>query len=72
MTLLAFGDGESISEERYFGDTVYYVLEVICLCAWRARGPPGRRGLSGCPGADHHAIGGSGPFKLLQITIQSN
>ena len=27
MTLLAFGDGESISEERYFGDTVYYVLE---------------------------------------------
>ena len=27
MTLLAFGDGESVSEERYFGDTLYYVLE---------------------------------------------
>ena len=26
MTLLAFGDGESVSEERYFGDTLYYVL----------------------------------------------
>lgn len=27
MTLLAFGDGESVSEECYFGDTLYYVLE---------------------------------------------
>lgn len=27
MTLLAFGDGESISEECYFGDTLYYILE---------------------------------------------
>ena len=27
MTLLAFGDGESISEECCFGDTFYYILE---------------------------------------------
>lgn len=27
MTLLAFADGESVSEERYFGDTLYYILE---------------------------------------------
>lgn len=34
MTLLAFGDGESISEECYFGDTLYYILEggALCLC----------------------------------------
>ena len=35
MTLLAFGDGESISEERYFGDTVYYVLEGDMPLRWR-------------------------------------
>ena len=65
MTLLAFGDGESISEERYFGDTVYYVLE----------GHEVRLGAGDClavPAQTTHAIGGSGPFKLLQITIQSN
>ena len=66
MTLLAFGDGESISEERYFGDTVYYVLEGDM---------PLRLGAGDClavPAQTTHAIGGSGPFKLLQITIQSN
>lgn len=31
MTLLAFGDGESISEECYFGDTLYYILEGALL-----------------------------------------
>ena len=39
MTLLAFGDGESISEER--------------SAPGGTRGPPGRRGLSGCASADH-------------------
>lgn len=27
MTLLAFASGESVSEEEYFGDVLYYVLE---------------------------------------------
>lgn len=27
MTLLAFAAGESVSEEEYFGDVMYYVLE---------------------------------------------
>ena len=27
MTLLAFAEGEGVSEERYFGDTLYLVLE---------------------------------------------
>ena len=67
MTLLAFGDGESISEERYFGDTVYYVLEgdmplrleghEVCLGAGHQypRRPRGRHGHH--PGghrSDHH------------------
>lgn len=38
MTLLAFGDGESISEECYFGDTLYYILEgALCLCGEDSR-----------------------------------
>ena len=67
MTLLAFGDGESVSEERYFGDTLYYVLEgsmpdketVLRAGACMA-----------VPAGVTHAIGGEGPFKLLQITVQ--
>ena len=73
MTLLAFGGGESISEERYFGDTVYYVLEGDMPL--RLEGHEVRLGAGDClavPAQTTHAIGGNGPFKLLQITIQSN
>ena len=66
MTLLAFGDGESISEERYFGDTDMPL---------RLEGHEVRLGAGDClavPAQTTHAIGGNGPFKLLQITIQSN
>ena len=73
MTLLAFGDGESISEDRYFGDTVYYVLEGDMPL--RLEGHEVRLGAGDClavPAQTTHAIGGNGPFKLLQITIQSN
>ncbi len=71
IMLLSFGDGESVSEETYFGDTFYYVLEgkmpvyedgnkkVIhegeCLCV---------------PKGVLHAVGGEGPFKILQITVE--
>ena len=70
MTLLAFGAGESVSEECYFGDTLYCVLEgslsvsaengTHTLCAGDclavpARMPHGVRAPEGC--------------KLLQITL---
>ena len=71
MTLLAFADGESVSEERYFGDTVYYVLEgempiqmdgqTILLKAGECMSVPQNV---------LHAVGGTKPFKLLQITLQ--
>ena len=64
MTLLAFGDGESISEERYFGDTVYYVLEGDMPL--RLEGHEVRLGAGDClavPAQTTHAIGGNGPFK---------
>ena len=34
MTLLAFGDGESISEECYFGATLYYIWRGRFLSLW--------------------------------------
>lgn len=70
MTLLAFGDGESVSDEEYFGDTLYTVLEgemplrmagqTLCLKAGQSLRIPSRT---------PHAIGGEGAFKLLQITV---
>ena len=71
MTLLAFGDGESISEECYFGDTLYYVAEGA-LEVTRAGGSQTLRAgdCLAVPAGVSHAVGGGGSFKLLQITLQ--
>ena len=71
MTLFAFADGESVSEEQYFGDTLYYVLEGVMPVSLEGREV--RIGAGQCfmvPATVPHAIGGTEPFKLLQITIQ--
>lgn len=70
MVLLAFGDGESVSEECYFGDTLYYVLEgglsisleqsSHTLCAGDCLAVPAQ-----IP----HAVAAQGSCKLLQITL---
>ena len=71
MTLLAFGDGESVSEERYFGDTLYYVLEGSMPVYQEDKKTVLRAGACmAVPAGVTHAIGGAGPFKLLQITVQ--
>ena len=72
MTLLAFADGESVSEEQYFGDTLYYVLEgvmPITLDGSVVRIEAGQCYL--VPAGKLHAVGGTEPFKLLQITVQA-
>ncbi|MCF0123163.1 MAG: cupin domain-containing protein [Ruminiclostridium sp.] len=71
MTVLAFGEGEGVSEEEYYGDTLYYVLDgemsltlsgqVHVLCAGYCMAVPANV---------RHAIGGTKAFKLLQITLQ--
>ena len=72
MTLLAFGDGESVSEEQYFGDTVYYVIEGIMPLSIEGRKLHIAAGeCYSVPAGVLHAIGGEEPFKLLQITVQS-
>ena len=72
MTLLAFDAGEGVSETSYCGDTFYYVLEGCMPLATAAD----RKFLStgeciAVPAHTPHAIGGDGPFKLLQITLQA-
>ena len=71
MTLLAFADGESVSQEQYFGDTMYYVLEgemplVIDETEYLLHAGD----CMSVPAGVFHAIGGDKPFKLLQITVQ--
>lgn len=71
MTLLAFADGESVSEECYFGDTFYYVLEgemPVKMDGQTVLLKPGD--CMAVPANTLHAVGGSSPFKLLQITLQ--
>ena len=70
MTLLAFGDGESVSEECYFGDTLYYVLEgglsismesgSYALCAGDCLAVPART---------PHGVSAPDGCRLLQITL---
>lgn len=71
MTLLAFGAGESVSEEEYFGDTLYFLVEgeaVVLL-------PNGRVNLAfgqvlSVPAHVLHAVepvSADQGFKLLQI-----
>lgn len=71
MTLLAFGEGESVSEEQYFGDTFYYVLEgEMPLCIEKKTHLLRTGDCMAVPAGVLHAVGGAGAFKLLQITLQ--
>lgn len=70
MTLLAFGDGESVSEECYFGDTLYYVLEGSLAVS------KGRHTYTLCagdclavPAQTPHEIAAPERCKLLQIIL---
>jgi len=71
MTLLAFGDGEGVSEEEYLGDTIYYVLEGSMPVKINEDIIMINKGECLAVEANTiHAIGGEGPFKLLQITVK--
>ncbi len=71
MTLLAFAEGEDVSEEQYFGDTLYYVLDgtaVICREEKESAVKTGE--VLMVPAGVVHAVRGKGAFKLLQITLE--
>lgn len=70
MTLFAFGDGESVSEECYFGDTLYYVLDghlSVSLQQSSCTLDPGD--CLAISAQTPHAISAPDGCKLLQITL---
>ena len=70
MTLLAFAAGESVSEESYFGDTMYTVLEGEMPLMMNGETAVVHAGeCVAIPAGTLHAIGGAGAFKLLQLTV---
>ena len=70
MTLLSFGDGESVSEECYFGDTLYYVLEGGLSLSLDSGAHILRAGdCLAVPAQTPHAVAALGSCKLLQITL---
>lgn len=68
MTLLAFGDGESVSEECYFGDTLYYVLEgALSVSAERHTHRLYAGDCLAVPAQTPHEVAAPQGCKLLQI-----
>jgi len=70
MSLFSFAEGESVSEEEYFGDTLYYILEGEATVIFRDRKVDiGCQEVLMVPAHVLHAIEGKGPFKMLQLTL---
>lgn len=70
MTLLSFSDQEDISEEKYFGDTMYYIVEGTTYLKQGATATILEAGDVVSVAANTlHGIGGKGSFKVLQITV---
>lgn len=70
ITLLAFAEGESVSEEEYFGDTLYYLVEGAAMIVLLDRFVSIRQGeVFMVPAHVLHAVKGDGAFKLLQLTV---
>ena len=70
MTLLAFAEGESVSEEEYFGDTLYFIVEGAAVVVLPDRRVSVRAGeVFMVPAHVVHAVESDGAFKVLQITI---
>ena len=70
ITLMAFAEGESVSEEAYEGDTLYYVLEGAADVVFAERRE--RLGTGAAlmvPKGQLHAVEAAEAFKMLQICV---
>ena len=70
MTLLAFSEGDSVSEETYGADVLYVALEgepTIVLPDKRVAIPVGQ--MLVVSAGVLHAVEGPGAFKILQIAV---
>lgn len=70
MSIFTFADKETISEEAYFGDTMYLILEGMTHIILNGHAHLLKQGdVFKVPAHTLHAIGGVGPFKVFQITL---
>ncbi|PID80469.1 cupin [bacterium DOLZORAL124_64_63] len=70
MTLFSFADGETVSEEEYPGETMYYLLEGETTITMGKREHRLQAGDAlAVPAHVLHAVGGLSSFRMLQITI---
>lgn len=66
-TVLAFAKGESVSEERYPGDTLYYLIEGEATINGQVMAAGD---VLVVPAGTEHAVNPAGAAKLLQLTLQ--
>lgn len=72
IAMFAFSAGETVSEEAYFGDTLYIVLEGSTKVGFEGKEFPIKEGqVIMIPAGTLHEIGGPSAFKMMQITINN-
>ena len=70
VSVFSFSDNEGISEEEYFGDTLYYVLEGIMSIGINGKTYELKQGeCMAVKAKTAHAIGSKTAFKVMQITL---
>lgn len=72
MMLLSFAEGEGVSEEAYFGDALYYMVEGEARVEMDKKEVILRAGeVFKVSEQTLHAIYGNGAFKILQIILNN-
>lgn len=70
LTVFTIADKETVSEEEYFGDTMYFILEGETYITIDDKIHTLKTGdVFKVPAHIIHSIGGKGEFKLLQLTV---
>ena len=73
ITLLSFSGQEDVSEEKYFGDTMYYIIEGNTYLSQNKELIALEAGdVVSVPADVLHGIGGKDSFKVLQITVNED
>ena len=71
VVLMAFSDFENVSEEEYYGDTLYYVLEGYIEIKYGNNTYPVNKGeVIMVPSHVLHSVDGNKDAKFLQITVK--
>ncbi len=71
LSVFTFADKETVSEEEYFGDTMYFVLDGETYITIGEKSYLLKTGDVFKVNAHIlHAIGGKGEFKVMQLTVK--